>query len=158
MHIIVWYFNMAYENPYHAYVTEIFWFRCVVVVEKIRRFASHYFWLFHNWPSLFGWSPSPSLGLQRGNSTLLGPQSRLGDKVLIIWVVCPHNGSAVLTGLTVAKVTTMATATARLGGVIQSLVSESQWLKQGVVRYGRNMTLPPTRTYCRGLTLLLDGW
>ena len=32
-------------------------------------------------------------------STLLGPQSRFGDKLLGIWVVCPQNGTAVLKGL-----------------------------------------------------------
>ena len=31
--------------------------------------------------------------------TLLGPQSRFGDKLLENWVVCPHNGTAVLKGL-----------------------------------------------------------
>ena len=30
---------------------------------------------------------------------LLEPQSRFGDKLLIIWVVCPQNGTAVLKGL-----------------------------------------------------------
>ena len=29
---------------------------------------------------------------------LFGPQSRFGDKRLRIWLVCPHNGSAVLKG------------------------------------------------------------
>ena len=31
--------------------------------------------------------------------TLLGLQSRYGDKLLWIWVVCPQNGTAVLKGL-----------------------------------------------------------
>ena len=31
--------------------------------------------------------------------TLLGPQSRLEDKLLRIWLVCPQNGTAVLKGL-----------------------------------------------------------
>ena len=37
--------------------------------------------------------------------TLLGPQSRFGDKLLTIWVVCPLNGTAVLNGLTTTNPT-----------------------------------------------------
>ena len=39
--------------------------------------------------------------------TLLGPQSCFGDKLLIIRVRCPHNGSAVLKGLKLAFRTEM---------------------------------------------------
>ena len=38
--------------------------------------------------------------------TPLGPQSRFGDKLLEICLVCPQNGTAVLKGLTVNPVST----------------------------------------------------
>ena len=37
--------------------------------------------------------------IREGDISLLEPQSRFGDKLLKIWRVCPHNGTAVLKGL-----------------------------------------------------------
>ena len=39
--------------------------------------------------SRFSWTLSTHLG---------GPQSRFGDKLLVIWLVCPQNGTAALKG------------------------------------------------------------
>ena len=43
--------------------------------------------------------------------TLLGPQSRFGDKLLVIRVVCPQNGTAVLKALTPGPVVMLAVTT-----------------------------------------------
>ena len=45
--------------------------------------------------------PPPKFGRNVSTSTLLEQQSRFGNKLLAIGVVCPQNGTAVLKGLIV---------------------------------------------------------
>ena len=102
--------------------------------------------------------------LPRNSSTLLGPQSRFGDKLLQIWVVCPQNGTAVLKGLEDRHQTTT-TGDHRTYGIHKETIqiaifTNSIWfhlLWSAVIglSVGQPAMNPWPRTFCLCLTCLL---